>query len=219
VNLVSKQKIELRETMKNRLDSLPFFDLIEKSSKLRDHFFGQLVGPHAHQLNRRYVVSFYPFQSEPQINIEDERQNEPYRVAYVRIDDWKLRKMSASAARRDQPDEWEEIEPTPGTRIFQPHSNQPICSDDEMGIILVPGLAFSKNGYRLGRGAGFYDRFLERNPQALRVGIAFAEQLVTEVPYESFDQPLDIVLTDHGIFETNRFGEWKKHGKILLRND
>jgi 5,10-methenyltetrahydrofolate synthetase len=215
---LSKQKKDLRELVKNRLDHLSFFELIEKTDRLRTAFFDQIIHPFAHQLGRRYVVSFYPFGMEPQINIEDERQTEPYRVAYVRIDDWNQRLMSASAARRDQPDQWEEIAPAPGVKIFQPHLGQPKCEGDAMALVLVPGMAFSPSGDRLGRGAGFYDRFLQKNPQALRVGIGLSEQMFDRIPCEEFDQPLDIVLTDRGIFETNRFGDWKKHGKIVNRN-
>ena len=204
--------------MRTQLDQIPFFALIEKSAKLSEHFFSQLVAPAQRHLAQKYIVSFYPFETEPQINIEDEARREPFRVAYVRIDNWDLRQMSASAARRDQPGEWEDIEPKPQVRIFQPHVGQPVCAVSEVAMILVPGLAFTQQGYRLGRGAGFYDRFLTQYPQALRVGIAFSEQIVHEVPYEPFDQPLDIVLTDETVFKTNRFSEWLNHGKILDRN-
>lgn len=203
--------------MRRRLEAISFFDLIEKSESLRQAFFNQVITPNSHHLSLRYVVSFYPFETEPQINIEDERQNEPYRVGYVRIDDWSQRLMSASAARRDQPGEWEDIQPIEGTRIFQPNSGQSACRPEEIAAIIVPGLAFSRTGKRLGRGAGFYDRFLEKNPEALRIGLAFFEQIVDTLPHEDFDQDLDIVLTDQGVFETNRFGEWKKHGKIKNR--
>jgi len=212
---VSKLKQVLREEARNRLESMPFFDLIEKSARLREHFFRWVESG---SFANRYLVAFYPFQSEPQINIEDEQRNEPYRVAYVRVDDWSARVMSAREARRDQPGEWEEIEPIAGTKIFQPHPTQAFCPSDSIAAILVPGLAFSANGERLGRGAGFYDRFLAQNPAALRVGIGFFEQVVNSVPHESFDQKLDIVLTDREVFETNRFSGWKKHGKVLERD-
>jgi|GEM_PF-751383 len=212
---VSKLKQILREEARNRIESVSFFELIEKSARLREHFFRFVESV---SFADRYVVAFYPFQSEPQINIEDERRNEPYRVAYVRIEDWPARVMSAREARRDQPGQWEEIEPVQGIKIFQPHLTQAFCPTDSIAAILVPGLAFSANGERLGRGAGFYDRFLVQNPAALRIGIGFSEQVMNSIPHETFDQKLDIVLTDREVFETNRFSAWKKHGKVLERD-
>lgn len=213
----SKQKQQLRESAKGRLESLSFFELIEKTDRLRDHFFRTVVHSSLSHFSGKYLVSFYPFETEPQINIEDEPMNEPYQVAYVRVDDWKNRLMSASAARRDQPGQWEDIEPVAGVRIFQPNLGQPRCLPDSIAAILVPGLAFSAHGERLGRGAGFYDRFLAQNPHALRIGIGFSEQILPQIPHEPFDQVLDIVLTDQSVFETNRFSAWKKHGKVLER--
>ena len=210
-------KSELREKYKTLLEAMSFESLIQKSFKLRDHFLQNLIEPNAQITREKYVVSFYPFDFEPQINIEDEARFEPFKIAYVRITDWKERVMECRKARRDQPGDWEEIEPVADVRIFQPAASQDLCRVDEVGIILVPGLAFTEEGMRLGRGAGFYDRFLPQYPEALRVGLAFHEQISNSVPTEAWDQPLDMVLTDEGVFRTKRFSEWQIHGKVLER--
>lgn len=62
-------------------------------------------------------------------------------------------------------------------------------------IILVPGVAFDRKGGRLGRGAGYYDRFLSRHNDALQVGVCFDGQLVPEVPCEPHDLRLDALIT------------------------
>jgi 5-formyltetrahydrofolate cyclo-ligase len=66
-------------------------------------------------------------------------------------------------------------------------------------IVFVPGLAFDRKGLRLGRGKGYYDRFLASldgsSPRPVRCGIAFAEQFVEEVPIESHDRPVDVLFT------------------------
>lgn len=68
--------------------------------------------------------------------------------------------------------------------------------------ILVPGLAFDRAGRRLGRGAGFYDRLLaDPALRARRVGVAFAAQIVDEVPVEAHDMPLDAIVTEDGWIE------------------
>lgn len=64
-------------------------------------------------------------------------------------------------------------------------------------IVIVPGVAFSENGSRLGMGAGFYDRFLsEREPQAYRIALCFDSQLVPEIPVEEHDQRVDAIITE-----------------------
>ena len=64
-------------------------------------------------------------------------------------------------------------------------------------LVLVPGLAFSHAGHRLGRGGGFYDRLLTGRAQgAVKVGICFASQLLGAVPTEPHDTVLDAVISD-----------------------
>jgi 5-formyltetrahydrofolate cyclo-ligase len=67
---------------------------------------------------------------------------------------------------------------------------------ERLDLILVPALAFTAAGHRLGRGAGFYDRFLSALPQAtLKIGVCFAFQLLPEIPYESHDVLVDAVVS------------------------
>ncbi|MHC5026284.1 MAG: 5-formyltetrahydrofolate cyclo-ligase [Planctomycetota bacterium] len=67
-------------------------------------------------------------------------------------------------------------------------------------IVIVPGLAFDDCGHRLGRGGGFYDRFLGRIRQtATTVGLAFDQQVIPQVPVEAHDLPLDMVVTERRV--------------------
>ena len=71
----------------------------------------------------------------------------------------------------------------------------------EPDVVLVPLLAFDRAGYRLGYGGGFYDRTLaalRAKKPIVAVGLAYDEQKVDAVPRESYDQPLDWVLTPSG---------------------
>ena len=70
----------------------------------------------------------------------------------------------------------------------------------EIDLVVVPGLAFDTQANRLGRGGGFYDRFLaDPNLHARRCGFAFHEQLLPEIPTDSNDQPVDMLVTDQQI--------------------
>ncbi len=62
-------------------------------------------------------------------------------------------------------------------------------------LIIVPGVAFDRKGNRLGRGRGYYDRFLCQHLDVKRIGICFDFQLVDEVPAEAFDIRMDEVLS------------------------
>ena len=62
-------------------------------------------------------------------------------------------------------------------------------------LIIVPGVAFDRKGNRLGRGRGYYDRFLCHHLDVKRIGICFDFQLVDEVPAEPFDIRMDEVLS------------------------
>lgn len=65
-------------------------------------------------------------------------------------------------------------------------------------LVLVPGLAFDAEGYRLGRGRGFYDRFLADLP-AETVGVCFECQLVDRVPRQAWDARVEYLLTEGGL--------------------
>ncbi len=65
---------------------------------------------------------------------------------------------------------------------------------DDLDVVLVPGVAFSLDGHRLGRGKGFYDRLLE-NFNGKKIGIAFDEQIVDAIPVEKNDVIMDLILT------------------------
>lgn len=71
-------------------------------------------------------------------------------------------------------------------------------------LLFVPGCAFDKKGGRMGYGGGFYDRFMEAYPDALRVALAYEEQLVTEVPREAHDKQVDVIFTEKRLIQVSK---------------
>ncbi len=71
----------------------------------------------------------------------------------------------------------------------------PVVPPEEIGLIVVPGLAFDKSCHRLGQGGGYYDRYLPRCRGAT-VGLAFDCQVVDDLPLEDHDVQLDKIATE-----------------------
>lgn len=63
----------------------------------------------------------------------------------------------------------------------------------EIHLAIIPGMAFDQQGNRLGRGKGYYDRFLQKIPQVYKIGISFPFQLVDEIPTEETDIKMDAI--------------------------
>lgn len=71
-----------------------------------------------------------------------------------------------------------------------------------LDLVIVPGVAFDACGRRLGRGGGYFDRFLERIPSRVpRAGLAFEFQRLAEVPVRSHDEHLDVWITEKRTYE------------------
>ena len=89
-------------------------------------------------------------------------------------------------------------------------ATSPLCEGDLLTLntarvlFLVPGVAFDGSGGRLGRGRGWYDRLLSRFDRASRWGLAFALQLLPGLPLDSWDVPMDAVVTERGRIDSPR---------------
>lgn len=71
---------------------------------------------------------------------------------------------------------------------------------EKLGFVVVPAVAFDRSGARLGRGGGFYDRFIERlQPDAVTCGVIFSRHLVDEVPTEPHDKRVQLLVTEQGV--------------------
>ena len=78
--------------------------------------------------------------------------------------------------------------------IWEPTDEAPLLSDySRLDLVVVPGVAFSSDGKRLGRGKSFYDRFLPLVPRAAFVGVCYPCQVVEQIPADPWDIGMDIV--------------------------
>lgn len=87
-------------------------------------------------------------------------------------------------------------------RVPEPGPSWPLVEPGEVDLVVVPGVAFDPAGWRLGYGAGYYDRTLPAiragNPNAVLVGLAYSFQVVSGLPVDPHDVPMDAVVTEAG---------------------
>ncbi|WP_409251359.1 5-formyltetrahydrofolate cyclo-ligase [Bacillus sp. SCS-153A] len=80
--------------------------------------------------------------------------------------------------------------------LWEPSPKKNVLADSaDIDLVIVPGLAFMKNGYRLGFGGGYYDRFLEHY-HGRTLSLAFQEQLIEAVPVEEYDIPVAAIVSE-----------------------
>ena len=79
--------------------------------------------------------------------------------------------------------------------IPEPITDEPIASD-KTALVLMPGLAFDREGHRIGYGGGYYDRFLSDEPDHPTLALCYDFQIRENLPTEEFDIPVDTVIWD-----------------------
>ncbi len=80
--------------------------------------------------------------------------------------------------------------------IAEPRGDE-TCAVEELDFLLVPGRGFDRAGNRVGRGAGFYDRFMATDGfRAVRCGAAFSCQVMAHVPHDDYDIPVEVLVTE-----------------------
>ena len=88
--------------------------------------------------------------------------------------------------------------------VLEPIGNEIPAAPRDIDTIIIPMLGFDRNGGRIGYGPGYYDRFLEKNPDLHKVGIAFASQEVDKLPLEETDIRMDAIVTEDGVIIPDR---------------
>ena len=87
------------------------------------------------------------------------------------------------------------LQPSEPYGILEPTTPELSIINCQLSIAIVPGMAFDKQGHRLGRGKGYYDRFLSRIPNIYKIGVCFPFQMLESIPSESTDVVMDEVIT------------------------
>lgn len=106
--------------------------------------------------------------------------------------------------------------------ILEPPEHALLADHERISVVLVPGVAFDRNGGRLGYGGGYYDRLLAewagKGWKPLLIAAAFGQQMVAEVPLEEHDMRMDLIVTEDDCYYRGK--ESSNHdGRTVGRND
>lgn len=184
------RKEELRESIREKLRALPAEEIAWKSYQLCNAILQQRVWQEA-----RIVALFASLPTEPVVEFlwDSIRQNGK-KACYPKVDGEHLRLITVSDPTELVTSRWQLREPV----MREPN----LQSLEKIDVILVPGLAFSRNGERMGRGGGFYDRLLAKESlRAHKIGICFDMQVFRDLPLESHDVIMDQIATESGVFQ------------------
>ena len=161
-----------------RLDSLLYFKtMIQASTTVEERIL----------CTSRILLAFWPLPDEVDIRpLLDKLVNEGWLVLLPKItgeETMELRQYTSKADLKEGP-----------FRILEP-LGKPFNDYNQIDFALVPGVAFDAAGHRLGRGKGYYDRFLGAHPHLHKIGVCFPFQRVAEVPSEIHDILMDEVVS------------------------
>lgn len=91
---------------------------------------------------------------------------------------------------------WEELAPG-AFHIPEPRRDTPVIPPDVFDLAVVPAVAFDRAGHRLGRGGGYYDRYLPQM-SCRKAGVSFEKFVLPAVPHELHDVCMDLIFTEEG---------------------
>lgn len=176
--------------MRSRLGTIPLASREEASAAICKRLLGSIYFAVA-----RVVLAYAPLPIEVDITaVALAALRSGKRLALPRVD-WAAGSMSPVEISA-----WPAELVTTRHGIRQPADHLPVVRPDSIDLVLVPGLAYDLRGGRLGRGAGFYDRFLATDTSVVRIGLAYEVQIVDRIPMRlGGDMPdicMDAVLTE-----------------------
>ncbi|WP_417335258.1 5-formyltetrahydrofolate cyclo-ligase [Halobacteriovorax marinus] len=181
-------KENLRKILRERLNN---FNAEEKKSKELSclSYFTKLLGDLSLLSSDKTIGLFAPLSDE--IDIVSGLKGQGFKLAFPSVND--LGQMVFRESRYEDLIEKSSFK----VKIFEPRLE---CLEIDPDILVVPGLAFGRNGERLGRGKGYYDKYL-KNYKGITIGLSFDEQLIAGIPMEDHDCYLNWIVTDKEIIE------------------
>ncbi|MGC8560925.1 MAG: 5-formyltetrahydrofolate cyclo-ligase [Phycisphaerae bacterium] len=186
-------KTEYRKFMKSILRAIPPVQLTAKSQAACKRMIQTAEFQAA-----RNVMLYLPMPGELDVGPLTQAVLQSAKQLLLPMVDWNRRQMTPMAV-----NSFESYGDPQWAGMRQPLGGEPF-DIRQIDLVVTPGLAFGFAGERLGRGKGFYDRFLsQRDLSALRTAVAFHEQCTAEIPTEPHDVSLQMIVTDQEVLRVN----------------
>ena len=191
--LKRQAKRQLRQRMRALRGAMPRASLATRSAAVVERL---LTLPEV--TAARSIALFWPMEDQGEVDVraldaQCRARQTPIFYPIIGGDDAGAEEPSAGFARVESTAELVEA----GHRFFEPPRGAPLAKPRSLDVVLVPALAVSENGHRLGFGSGFYDAALPRFcPPARAIAVAFDFQLLGELPTTDGDVACDIIVTD-----------------------
>ena len=189
------EKKQLRKKLRKELSSFCASPLYEEhSKKAASNFLGSTL-----YANAPLILAFMSLKSEADTHpLIDKMLQDKKKVAIPKTDEttmtFRLLKSDVPLQEQLECGNYGIEEPRPELEETEPEKLP------EGTVILVPGMAFSKGGSRLGKGKGYYDSYIARiSTETKLVGYAFSFQIVPDVPCEAHDKKVGYLVTEEGI--------------------
>lgn len=183
---LSQSKQDMRRSLKQAIGAIPHEEVAALSARLC-----QRLSTSEFIRSARVVMLYAPMAGEVDVTPVIEGGEESGLVILLPWIDWERRELVPRRVVR-YPDDLEITR----QGIRQPKAACASVSPESIDLVITPGLGFDGFGGRLGRGGGFYDRFLaSAGLTAARVGVAFDVQVVDRVPRDERDARVDAVVT------------------------
>jgi len=186
---IQEEKKILRKHIKTLKSSYTFKDFENKSQKILSHIQNFL-----HIEENSIIMAYWPLPDEVQIQEWIIKNSSRYTILLPVIQENELVVIPFTGI--------DSMQKVPPFGILEP-TGETFHNIDKIKIIIVPGMAFDKNGFRMGRGKGYYDKFLPKT-KAIRVGICFDFQLMDTIPINEFDAQMDYIITEDEILTINK---------------
>ncbi|KAF2886052.1 hypothetical protein ILUMI_20121 [Ignelater luminosus] len=189
---IQAAKVSLRKEIHNKILAIP----AEEKKRQSENVFRKLLELPAFQTSKRisvYLSTEHELSTEPIIKHIFENGKSCFVPRY--------NKSIMEMVKLNSMKDWEEL-PVTKWNIKQPNLSEKRENAIDTGgldLVIVPGMAFTINGVRMGHGKGYYDTFLSalqntHPKRAVTVALAFTEQVLEEIPRHEHDVKIDIVL-------------------------
>lgn len=181
-------KAEIRKYIKDKKNNLTEEEIRIRSSQIAKKLFDKPFYKQA-----EYIYLYVSYNQEiDTIGIINHILEDKKRVAVPKVVDKNMEFHEITSLNQLSEGSFGIQEPT----VYKPVSEDPEWASSN--LMIIPGLAFDKNGSRIGYGGGYYDRYLHKNTEriGLKIALAYDFQVLEHIDIESYDERIDGIITD-----------------------